>query len=58
MPVNNNIKSRLPKVASASRKSAAKAAGTRMGTVEDWRGANGKSGKLMNGRRNALRDGR
>jgi hypothetical protein len=58
MPVNKNHKSGLPKVASASRKSGAKASGTRIGTLEDWRGASGKSGKTMSGRRNAFRDGR
>lgn len=58
MPVNNNINSRLPKVASTSRKSGAKALGTRIGTVQDWRGASGQSGKAISGRRNAFRDGR
>jgi len=42
----------------ACRKSQAKAPGTRLGTIADWRGAFGKSGKTMNERRNAFRDGR
>jgi hypothetical protein len=58
MPVNKNIKNSLPKVASASRKRVAKASGTRLGTLQDWRGVSGKSGKTMSGRRNAFRDGR
>jgi hypothetical protein len=58
MPVNKHSKSGLPKVASASRKPGAKASGTRIGTLQDWRGASGKSGETMNARRNAFRDGR
>ena len=42
---------------SACRKTA-KAPGTRIGTLQDWRGDSGKSGKAPNGRRNAFRDGR
>ena len=34
-----------------------KAPGTRYGTLEDWRGSNGKAGKPSGGR-NAFRDGR
>ena len=34
-----------------------KAPGTRYGTLEDWRGSNGKAGKPAGGR-NAFRDGR
>lgn len=53
-----NIKSRLPKVASAARRPHAKAAGTRLGTLQDWRGATAQSGKTIKERRSALRDGR
>ena len=57
MPVNKQVKSGLSKVRSASR-TAAKAAGTRVGTLSDWRHESGKSGKASPGRRNAFRDGR
>ena len=53
MPMNKKVNDN-----SSSRKSGAKAPGTRVGTLEDWRGASGKSGKSPNERRNALRDGR
>jgi len=43
---------------STCRKSQAKAPGTRLGTIQDWRGDFGKSGKTGNERRNAFRDGR
>lgn len=56
MPVNKQVKSGLPKVGSASRKGA-KAAGTRLGILSDWRHESGKSGKASPGRRNAFRDG-
>ena len=42
---------------SACRKSQAKAPGTRVGTLSDWREASGKSGKTPAERRNAFRDG-
>ena len=58
MPVNTNIKSGLPKTASASRKSGAKALGTRLGTYQDWRGASDQAGKTRHERRGAFRDGR
>ena len=58
MPVNKMFKSSLPKVASTSRQSRAKAPGTRVGTLQDWREGSGKSGKTLTERRNALRDGR
>ena len=58
MPVNNNINSRLPKVASTSRKFGAKALGTRVGTLQDWRGASDMAGKTRHERRSAFRDGR
>ena len=51
MPVNKKSQN-----ASACRKPRAKAPGTRIGTVQDWRGDSGKSDK-PNGR-NAFRDGR
>ncbi|HYV09313.1 MAG TPA: hypothetical protein VE980_00170 [Pyrinomonadaceae bacterium] len=43
---------------SACRKSEAKAPGTRLGTVQDWREVSGNCGKTGNQRRNAFRDGR
>jgi len=43
---------------SACRKSQAKAPGTRLGTIEDWRGDFGKTGNMRKERRNAFRDGR
>jgi len=43
-----------PRMESASRKPARKAPGTRIGSLEDWRGGSIKSGR----RGNALRDGR
>ena len=46
------------KSTSASRKSQAKAPGTRIGTLQDWRGAFGKSGKTRQERHSAFRDGR
>ena len=58
MPVNKKMKSGLPKVASASRNSDAKASGTRVGTLEDWRAASGKLGISPRERRSAFRDGR
>ncbi len=54
MPVNKKSNNGLS--ASACRKPRAKAPGTRIGTVQDWRGDSGKSDK-PNGR-NAYRDGR
>jgi hypothetical protein len=43
-------------VASACRKTA-KTPGTRIGTLQDWRGDSGKSGQTPAERRNAFRDG-
>ncbi|MEN3326597.1 MAG: hypothetical protein V7638_1404 [Acidobacteriota bacterium] len=61
MPDNKNMKQQGANSAEgslgASRKPASKAAGTRAGTLLDWRG-NVKSGKAPRERFNALRDGR
>lgn len=38
--------------------SSRKPLGTRLGTIEDWRGASGKSGKLGGRYGSAVRDGR
>ena len=57
MPVNKQVKNGLPKIASASRKGA-KAAGTRVGLLSDWRQVSGKSGRAPHERRSAFRDGR
>ncbi len=40
------------------RKSYAKAAGTRIGTLQDWRGVSGKADKTGRERRSEFRDGR
>lgn len=56
MPVNKKFKSGSS--VSACRKPHAKAPGTRLGTIQDWRGASGKCGKTGAERRNAFRDGR
>ena len=53
-----NKKSKRSSSVSACRKSQAKAPGTRLGTLQDWRGVSGKADKTLNGRRNAFRDGR
>ena len=50
-------KSKNESLVTACRKPRAKAPGTRIGTIEDWRGDSGKSLKNPNGR-NAFRDGR
>lgn len=56
MPVNKKVKKGRVS-ASALRKPVAKSAGTRVGLLSDWRQDSGKSGKMPNERRNALRDG-
>ena len=43
---------------SACRKSYAKAPGTRIGTLQDWRGASGRFDKTGRERHSAFRDGR
>ena len=53
MRVNKKNGSSVP-----ARKSRAKAPGTRLGTIEDWRGDSGKTGNMRKERRNAFRDGR
>ena len=62
MAENKNIKQQGTNLAAralgASRKPASKAAGTRAGTLLDWRGDSDKSGKAPRRRLNALRDGR
>ncbi|HKG59709.1 MAG TPA: hypothetical protein VKB05_08025 [Pyrinomonadaceae bacterium] len=54
MPVNKKFKSSSS--VSACRKPRAKAPGTRIGTLEDWRGVSGKL--IKPNARNAFRDGR
>jgi hypothetical protein len=56
MPVNKQLKN--VSSVSACRKPRAKAPGTRLGTIEDWRGDSGKTGNLQKERRSAFRDGR
>jgi len=53
MPVNNKIKR-----SSSCRKSDAKAAGTRVGVLSDWRQDSGSPSKTAKERRSAFRDGR
>jgi len=54
---NSSTKVREPKAA-ASRKSNAKSAGTRWGTIKDWRAAEKGKGEAPASRRNRLRDGK
>ena len=42
----------------SSRKPIRKAPGTRMGTLEDWRGGNNNSGKTSDRHGQSIRDGR
>jgi len=56
MPVNK--KSNNGSSVSACRKPRAKAPGTRLGTIQDWRGVSGKCGKTGVERHSAFRDGR
>ena len=64
MPANKNMKQQGTNLAErrrpldSLRRPAAKAAGTRAGTLLDWREGSVKSGKALGGRFNALRDGR
>ena len=62
MPVNKNMKQQGTNSAEgslgASRKPVAKAAGTRLGTLLDWRGNSVTSGKVPRERFSAFRDGR
>jgi hypothetical protein len=62
MPANNNLKRQGTSSATgslgASRKPASKAAGTRAGTLLDWRGNSVTSGKAQRERISAFRDGR
>ena len=53
-----NKKSKRNSSATACRKPAAKAIGTRVGVLSDWRQESGKSGKMPSERRSAFRDGR
>jgi hypothetical protein len=48
----------LGPVAAASRNSARKAPGTRVGTIEDWRAGDTKEAGEKSGRGKSLRDGR
>lgn len=62
MPVNKTMKQQGTHSAEgpqgASRKPVAKAAGTRAGTLLDWRGNSVTSGKAPRERFSAFRDGR
>lgn len=53
MPVKKNTVKRETKVNSFR-----KAPGTRLGTLQDWRGGSGKSGELSGRHGHTLRDGR
>jgi hypothetical protein len=56
MRISKNPKARVPESRQPT-KTERKAPGTRYGTLEDWRGSDGRSGKPLGGR-NAFRDGR
>ena len=67
MPANNNSKQRDTRKtvtekrtnATASfRQPGRKAIGTRLGTLDDWRGSSNKSGKRSRPHGSAMRDGR
>lgn len=62
MPANKNMKQQGTSSATgslgSSRKPAAKAAGTRAGTLLDWRSNSVTSGKARRERISAFRDGR
>jgi hypothetical protein len=47
-----------PNRQNAVRKSIHKAPGTRVGTLQDWRGADNNSGKVSGRHGNSIRDGR
>lgn len=51
-------KNSTEKQASSHRNSGRKAPGTRLGTLEDWRQASGKSGRSTVRHGHAVRDGR
>jgi hypothetical protein len=56
--LENGSKAVRRPVATASRKSDRKVAGTRVGTVEDWRGGDTKATRETSPRGKTLRDGR
>ena len=60
MPTNKNANQQDVKnnQESSFRKSVRKAPGTRLGTVQDWRGANNSSGKTAGRHGQSIRDGR
>lgn len=53
MPVNKNVSQQQNSV-----KSARKPVGTRLGTLEDWRGGSNKAGKIGGRYGGSVRDGR
>jgi len=66
MPVNKNVQQqemgkdstgKREPIASSFCKSGRKAPGTRLGTLEDWRGGSNKSGRISGRHGHALRDG-
>jgi hypothetical protein len=61
MPVNENGNERVKNTtvkAESNARSSRKAPGTRLGTLNDWRGASGKSGEISSPHGRAIRDGR
>jgi len=59
MPTNTNQQNEVKRNQENSfRKPTRKAPGTRMGTIEDWRGQNNNSGKTFGRHGQSIRDGR
>lgn len=63
MPNSENTKQAAeintkPNQGNSFRKPTRKAPGTRMGTIEDWRGANNRSGNTSGRHGASIRDGR
>ncbi len=58
MPTNANTNEAKRNQENSFRKPAQKPAGTRMGTIEDWRGENSNSTKTSGRHGQSIRDGR
>ena len=58
MPANKNTNEVKRNRDNSFRKPIRKAPGTRMGTLEDWRGGNNNSGKTSDRHGESIRDGR
>lgn len=64
MPINESVKQQTtvtgatPNQENSFRKSTRKAPGTRLGTLQDWRGTDNNTGKLSGRHGQSIRDGR